>query len=656
MKRILFILTLFGLINTTYAQQKVVDSLKIVIKKSGEEDKAELLNKIAFESFLIGKPEDCISYAKNALEIAKKLNQAEQEAIAYKNVAIGKTFTGDEEQAFQFYQKAIDAFTKVSNYEQIARIYNNISHIYLSRGDLNKVHDFLFKAYELRKEHDIPDVALLSSLSNFYQLLGRYDKSLEYILGSIKLAEEKGDITGVAFGYTGLAYNYQVMNDFKMAKIYYQKGLNLFEQLEQKKQCAALYNNLGDIYVKEQKFDSAHLFLQKSLRIKEELNYDEGRIFSHITIGDYYTKTDTISKAITSYEKAISIAKQKNISHLLALAYNKIAMLYYQLKQQSEAKNYFSKSNKLADQNNSLDLLSSNHSYLYKIDSIEGNYKSAFFNLLQYKKSADSILDETKHKQIKELEFRYETEKKEQQISFLSKQNRNQKITNIIITIALVLSVLTMILLYSRFKMRRKILKAKKLQAEAELEEQKAIQRQQELESKLKLEEEQRKQEELKAQAELTILNNEKLQAELDHSHRELSSSTMYAYQKNEILGKIGEIISELAPENKETKEKVKELSRIVKNNLDDESEWERLKLHFEKVHPNFFTNLYEKYPALTHHELKHCAYLKIKLSNKEIAALLNVNPKSMQMARYRLKKKMNLGPDEDLLDLINQV
>ena len=130
----------------------------------------------------------------------------------------------------------------------------------------------------------------------------------------------------------------------------------------------------------------------------------------------------------------------------------------------------------------------------------------------------------------------------------------------------------------------------------------------------------------------------------------------MYAYQKNEILSKIGDIISELTPENKETKEKVKELSRIVKNNLDNENDWERLKLHFEKVHPDFFNRLQKKHPTLTQHELKHCAYLKIKLSNKEIAALLNVSPKSMQMARYRLKKKMDLGADEDLLGFIDLV
>ena len=486
---ILFFFHLFLLIG----QQKKIDSLKIELGKASIEKKAKIYNEIAYESFLIGKPDECILIGNKALKISQENKLKDQEAIAYKYIAIGETYSGKENQAFETYQKAINIFDETENFEQIARIYNNISQIYLQHGNLAEVHRYLNMALELREEHDIPDVTLFGSLGNLYQLLGMYDKSLKYNLESINLAEEINDIEGLAFGYNGLGLIYQIRNELNKSKESYQKGLSIFENLERKRHIASLNNNLGDICVLTGQFDSAFYYFNKSLKIKKELNYNEGKIFTYLAIGDLYLKTDTLIKAINNYQKAIKTAKDINALYLLSLSYNKLAVGYLKLNKNIMAKDLFVESNKLAENNKSLELINSNYYYLAKIDSTNGNFKSAFYNFYKHKSAKDSMFTKEKSKQITEMQIRYETEKKEQQISFLSKQNHNQKITNIIITIALVLSFLTILLLYSRFKMRRKVLRAKKLQAEAKLEEQKAIQRQQELESKLKLEEEQRK-------------------------------------------------------------------------------------------------------------------------------------------------------------------
>ncbi len=552
--------------------------------------------------------------------------------------------------------KAYEILKSESNLELWAEINQKLGNQNYERGNYEKAHQYLMIALEIyeSKNNERGIIQCYDALSLLFVSQGDFENAINYNNEILKIHKQNNDEKGIAASTNHIGITYFIMEDYQQAEKYYEEALKMFSNLNDTFGQAKCYNNLGIIYKRTNRVNKAIYQYEKAAGLFKEVKEFKAASYALSNIGGIYMEQKDFKKAERYLNEALAIKRElkneievsqmlKNLGDL----YMEMGLFEKSIKYHNDGLAIARKLGSKVEQSQSLQSIAETYAKV-------NNYKKAYEFHQQYKLMSDSLVNEKSKKAIYNLKISYETEKKEQQISFLSKQNRNQKITNIIISIALVLSFLTMLLLYSRFKMRKKVLKAKKYQAEAELEEQKAVQKQQELQSKLRLEEEQRKQEELKTQAELTLLNNEKLQAELDYSHRELSSTTMYAYQKNEILNKINEIIVQLTPENKETKEKVKELKGIVKNNLDDENDWERLKLHFEKVHPDFFCSLHEKHPSLTQHELKHCAYLKIKLSNKEIAALLNVSPKSMQMARYRLKKKMDLGPDEDLIEFIN--
>jgi len=87
----------------------------------------------------------------------------------------------------------------------------------------------------------------------------------------------------------------------------------------------------------------------------------------------------------------------------------------------------------------------------------------------------------------------------------------------------------------------------------------------------------------------------------------------------------------------------------------DNEEEWERLKSHFDLIHSGFFSKLKSKCPLLTQTELEHCSFIKLQLPTKEIARMLNIDPKSVQASRYRIKKKMGLPLEADLRDVIEK-
>ncbi len=100
----------------------------------------------------------------------------------------------------------------------------------------------------------------------------------------------------------------------------------------------------------------------------------------------------------------------------------------------------------------------------------------------------------------------------------------------------------------------------------------------------------------------------------------------------------------------------LKQIATKIDHSLDFEDEWVNLKKHFNEVHLGYVDNLIAKYPSLTDIELRHCIFMKLHMQTKEIANILNIDPRSVQAARYRLKKKMNLDEDTDLKTFLQSI
>lgn len=97
----------------------------------------------------------------------------------------------------------------------------------------------------------------------------------------------------------------------------------------------------------------------------------------------------------------------------------------------------------------------------------------------------------------------------------------------------------------------------------------------------------------------------------------------------------------------------IKDITKQIDYVLERDEDWNILKKHFNAVHDNFYDKLIEKHPSITETELRHCMFIKLHLQTKEIARILLIDPRSVQTGRYRIKKKMNLGENEDLRDYL---
>jgi len=161
-----------------------------------------------------------------------------------------------------------------------------------------------------------------------------------------------------------------------------------------------------------------------------------------------------------------------------------------------------------------------------------------------------------------------------------------------------------------------------------------------------------------KSESEIIKLRNEKLKADIRHKNSELASTTMHLVQKSEILLKIKNQLSELSKSNQNDgfQSKIKQIERAIDADVRLDKNWERFESHFDQVHENFFKNLRAKYPNLTPKDQKLCAYLRMNLSTKEIAPLLNISVRGVEISRYRLRKKLDLSPEENLVSFVMEI
>jgi len=255
---------------------------------------------------------------------------------------------------------------------------------------------------------------------------------------------------------------------------------------------------------------------------------------------------------------------------------------------------------------------------LSKIYDRLGKTDSAFYYLREYESVSDRILAQEKIMELNKLESRSKIEQYESELRKNEERVQQQKKINRIIIISAAGLFILISYIFWLLRKKNKITKQLKETENRNL-----------------------------------LLQNEQLQFELDSRNRELTSNLLTLSENNKglkvLLNKIESFINDKLISSKQGEE----LKKQIKDQLSIDDEWKYFKLHFEKVHPDFFTKLKNNYPNLSKNDLRLCAYIRIGMSNKEIAQIWSVLPETIITTRYRLRKKLNLEHDESLEDLL---
>lgn len=170
-----------------------------------------------------------------------------------------------------------------------------------------------------------------------------------------------------------------------------------------------------------------------------------------------------------------------------------------------------------------------------------------------------------------------------------------------------------------------------------------------------KREREKREREVLKSQQEYMDLKNKSLQTELYYKNVQLANYAVITGNKNDLLIKIKNNIRRQKNELKNhiPESFLKKQIDLLDQHISNEDEWKTFEGYFDQIHQDFFKKLISQYPDLTQSDLKLCAYLRLNLSSKEIAPLLNISIRGVEARRYRLRRRLNFEHDKNLVEFL---
>ena len=298
------------------------------------------------------------------------------------------------------------------------------------------------------------------------------------------------------------------------------------------------------------------------------------------------------------------------------------------MKEYGKANNFAHQSLEIANANRYVKTISDNYILLSQINEKMLRIDSAYKYLKLHKIYSDSVMNENAIEKITQLQLEYDFAKKisERELA-QSIKDANQQRQEYIYIIAIVLVIFVAIvgfLLYLNQKNKTRQSRLKRMNLELEREN---------LTQKLDL--------------------NRK---ELEYKNKELTTNIMYLTKKTGMITNIAKELQkakfDFEGENRDTIENV--IRQLEDTSSDDT--WKEFEVRFQDVHTEFYDNLNKELPDLTPNEKKLCAFLKLNMSTKDISAITHQSVKSLTMARYRLRQKLNLDRDENLIAFLSKL
>jgi DNA-binding NarL/FixJ family response regulator len=264
-----------------------------------------------------------------------------------------------------------------------------------------------------------------------------------------------------------------------------------------------------------------------------------------------------------------------------------------------------------------------------------GDYAKALKYYKDYHNLYEAFYDAEQLKIAKNLEEKYESEKKEQAIQYLHQQNAlNRKMKYLYAFIAL-LAVIAGLFVFRSLQQEKEDAALQARIKEQEVKQLEFEKHEAGLLARLKEEETLR-----------LLIEQKLLQEREERLQKDLLAMNLQVEQKDELL----QTVQKKIEESTENSFVVKKINNIIDQNKKSDETFATNKAEFDTIRPEFFQQLKDKSgDKLSRLDLKHCAYISLGLTNKEIAQRLGIAPKSILMARYRIKIKLGLSKDDDL-------
>lgn len=612
----LLVITFFSL-SVNAQNSELIDSLKTELdnRKTDDTIKVKILTRL-HEKLMFSQPEEAKTYALQELKISKKIGYKKGIGSGYMHIGDYFSNRSETDSALHYFNKAKTEFKAINSIRGLIFINHSLAAIQEYTGHLDEAIAITKETLRLIEEHEKEgDLktkfigAQHNALANQYISKGNYKTALVEALKALECFEKINHQSRKADVIKQLGDIETGLENYKKAISYYNQAIDLYKTLDDKMYMAYAYNSLGISYQNLKDYTNAeiayNLAIENSTAVEDKGSLTN--VMHNLAELEMIKKNYTKAKALLLEAKAIS--EKENLQMSLADAYDGLSQIDFYANDFSAALNHNNQAITLSKSNGTLPHLQSLYNYRSKLLQALNQDKDAITYLKASQNIQDSLFSIEKMKEIEALKAIYESEKKEQQIKnqkneieLLNIKNEVNNLQRLLLVLGLIAALIALYAFYQRNKRNK--------------------------------------------------LDKEKAQADLEFKTKELTTHALHLAKKNEVLKDLKEK-AEALKTNASSDRGYQTLIQTINFDLQDDNNWENFSKYFEEVHKDFSTKAQQIFPNITTNDLRLMALMKMNLTSKEIANILNISNDGIKKARYRLRKKLDLETKDSLEEFV---
>lgn len=445
---------------------------------------------------------------------------------------------------------------------------------------------------------------------------GILDISIKYLYKYLDIKNELNDKHGVAGGQINIGAVYLKLNQYEQSREFFEKALDYYEKLPfdeatytPHKQLITIYNNLGIVSQKLEDFDRAMDYYSRGISLARRTP-ESHRMLAMLlnNLGSVYIEKEEPEMALKYLSEAFEIRKNNDDLYGMSQSYRMLSGHYIRNNQDEKALEQLRLGYDLAGKVGNISDLANITQMLHEVYQRKQLIDSAYKYHVLLSELNEKLNHEAALKELSHLAFTAQL-KENERVSQLEQKRKEQWYLIIGLTLTLTLVLISLLYFLARNRNRR-------LSLEKEI---------------------------INLNSKNLELEKSNLEIELDVKNKELATNVMYQIQKNELIQNIVEKLqSHTLSGQKQDSSWIRGIVRDLEKTK-DQTVWGDFEIRFQQVQKEFYDKLNEINPELTVNERRLCAFLSLNMTTKEISAITGQAPRTIDVARTRLRKKLNL-------------
>lgn len=502
---IFFIYLIIGFSSFSQSERGKVKAdslLRLIPKTENQKELSDIYNQLGRELRDSGNKDSSLLFAKKALKLAEKEHYIDGQINAHLNL-------GQSYREFNDFSKSVEHLNKLLKLSEIQNnqhkkgdAYDNLGHVCLQMGDTLTALKHHLTSLEIRKKvNDIHGQGNShENIAHIYSSLKNFKSALEHFEGALSNFEKIKDTFRIALSSANAGYmnyyigqHYEALTRFTTARRHYillknKEGEEWMEQMiahlysdlghydkalahyrkvlhkakaeNNEIEVMSAYELIGRTCMLKEEYSKALFYVRKSLEMAIKNQLPKGIMSSNFYMGDIYYRQQQYNEAMDYFLTAHQLSIEIKEVYWIAVTKERIGRSFFYLGKINESKKWITDAQEMSQQIFILQDISDNYLILSKIDSIQGNYQSAYMNHQLYVKYKEALQTDNAKKLAMQLDFEEKDKKTEQAKLLAEKELRNKKLQRNAATGGLLLmSLLTVSILYL-FRLRNKKIKA----------------------------------------------------------------------------------------------------------------------------------------------------------------------------------------------------